>query len=307
MPNNHLMKHTDEPIPVELLRESLPDFIKELDASGTTRDVYRKAVSLFVSWSERMPLTAATMRLYRDFLVNRKLIPNTISTYLSATNQFLSCLVEKGALASNPAENLRRPKIPKHHLRDGLTKKEARKLLASIPKNSLKGHRDYAMVNVMLRTGVREIEIARATISDIVVKEGKRVLLVHGKGKDGKDAFVILTPKAYLPLQAYLKKIKPAGPSELLFAPMSCHMRSLTTRAIRKIVSSHLTAARLKSKRITPHSLRHTAITLAIQGGKGKNILKVQQMARHADISTTLKYFHEYARMKNAAEFDIDI
>jgi integrase len=69
----------------------------------------------------------------------------------------------------------------------------------------------------------------------------------------------------------------------------------------------YLTAAGLKSRRITPHSLRHTAITLAINGGNGDNLLRVQQMARHGDISTTLGYFHEFDRLKNAAERSIKI
>ncbi len=84
-------------------------------------------------------------------------------------------------------------------------------------------------------------------------------------------------------------------------------MRPLSTRAIRKTITRYLIVCRLKNKRITAYSLTHTAITLAIQGGKGNNILQVQQMARHANIATTLKYYHEYRRMKNAAEFDIDL
>jgi integrase/recombinase XerD len=291
----------------EQLRDLLGDFIGEADVGASTRDVYRKAISLFLSWSEGMPMTNTTLRMYKDYLLNRKLAANTISTYLSATKQYLAYLVEKEVLLSNPAASLKRPSIPKHHLRDSLTKRQARRLLASIPRDSLKGLRDYAMANLMLRTALREIELSRALISDITVKEGRRVLLVHGKGRDGKDEFVLLTKEAFLPLKIYLGKRKLASVSRPLFAPIKGPMRSLSTRAIRKIITRYLTVCGLKNKRVTAYSLKHTAITLAIQGGKGKNILQVQQMARHANIATTLKYYHEYSRMKNAAEFDIDL
>jgi integrase/recombinase XerD len=306
MRNNPSSAHEAE-LGIERLRGFLGDFTCEFDAGASTRDVYKKAVALFLAWSEGMPLTTATLRLYKDFLLNRKLAANTISTYLSATKQYLSYLVEKGVLTSNPAANLKRPRIPKHHLRDSLTRRQARKLLASIPGDSLKGLRDYAMANLMLRTALREIELSRALISDIVIKEGRRVLLVQGKGRDGKDEFVLLTREAFVPLKTYLKKRKPDSVNQPLFAPMSGPMRSLTTRAIRKIITGYLITCRLKNKRISAYSLKHTAITLAIQGGKGRNILQVQQMARHMNISTTLKYYHEYGRMKNAAEFDIDL
>ncbi len=307
MQSNKPSSNHQTDINVVELRNLLGDFIGEADVGASTRDVYRKAVSLFLSWSEGMPLTSTTLRMYKDYLLNRRLAANTISTYLSATKQYLAYLVEKGILLSNPAASLKRPRIPKHHLRDSLTKKQARRLLASIPRDSLKGLRDYAMVNLMLRTALREIELSRALVSDITIKEGRRVLLVHGKGRDGKDDFVLLTKEAFLPLKTYLGKRKPASVSQPLFAPIKGPMRPLSTRAIRKIITRHLIACRLKNRRISAYSLKHTAITLAIQGGKGRNILQVQQMARHANIATTLKYYHEYRRMKNAAEFDIDL
>lgn len=56
--------------------------------------------------------------------------------------------------------------------------------------------------------------------------------------------------------------------------------------------------------RITPHSLRHTAVTLALQAGA--NILQVQAMARHKDIATTMVYVHNLTRIEDAAEKKIN-
>jgi len=135
MPNNPSSAY-EAGAGMERLLGLLGDFIIEFDACASTRDVYRKAVAIFLAWPEGMPLTTATLRLYKDNLLNRKLAANTVSTYLSATKQYLSYLVEKEVLPSNPAANLKRPRIPKHHLRDSLTRPGYCKLLLCLQGDS---------------------------------------------------------------------------------------------------------------------------------------------------------------------------
>ena len=56
----------------------------------------------------------------------------------------------------------------------------------------------------------------------------------------------------------------------------------------------------INSERLTPHSLRHTAISLAIEGGA--SLTQAQAMARHASPTTTMVYFHNTNRIRDAAE-----
>ncbi|MDA8091911.1 MAG: tyrosine-type recombinase/integrase [Nitrospiraceae bacterium] len=288
--------------------QSIEKFILESDRGAETRRVYGNALSIFVNWAEDMPLTTSLVRTFKTFLINKGLAPNTVSVYLSAVKQFLSYLVEKGVLPYNLANEVKRPRIPKTHQRDALTAEAARQLLANIPRNSLKGARDFAMINLMLRTGIREIEVSRACIGDITEKEGQRILEIHGKGRDAKDSFVVLTEEAHRPIVEYLATRQDADPSSALFTSAGNRSRGkLSTRAIRAVISKYLRDTGLKNRRITPHSLRHTAITLAIEGGGGDNLVQVQQMARHENISTTLGYFHEMKRIQNAAERAIHI
>ena len=284
-------------------------FINESDKSAETRRVYGNALSIFAEWAEEMPITASLVRTFKTYLKNKGLAPNTISVYLSAVKQFLGYLVEKGVMQYNPAKEVKRPRIPRTHQRDALTVESARQLLNAISKDSVKGCRDFAMVNLMLRTGIREIEVSRALIGDMAEKEGERILEIHGKGRDSKDSFVVLTPEAYGPIKAYLSMRPDNDPASPLFtsAGNRSHGEKLSTRAIRALISRYLIAEGLKNHRITPHSLRHTAITLAIEGGWGNDLIQVQQMARHENISTTLGYFHEMKRIQNAAERAIRI
>ena len=71
--------------------------------------------------------------------------------------------------------------------------------------------------------------------------------------------------------------------------------RRLSFRSISRIVKQAMAAVGLVSPRLTAHSLRHTAVTLALK--EGATLQQVQQFARHRQIETTLRYAHnlEYA------------
>jgi len=78
----------------------------------------------------------------------------------------------------------------------------------------------------------------------------------------------------------------------------------LTTRSVSRIVKSYLRKIGLNSNRLTAHSLRHTAITLCLQGGA--TIQEAQALGRHANINTTLIYAHNIDRLTQAPERKID-
>jgi integrase/recombinase XerC/integrase/recombinase XerD len=76
--------------------------------------------------------------------------------------------------------------------------------------------------------------------------------------------------------------------------------QGLTTKSIRRVIKSILRRVNLNDKRLSAHSLRHTAISLSIKGGA--SLEQAQAMARHTDLKTTMIYFHNAARVENGAE-----
>ena len=74
----------------------------------------------------------------------------------------------------------------------------------------------------------------------------------------------------------------------------------MTTRTISGIIKGHMRAAGYDSERLTAHSLRHTAATLALMGGA--TIQEAQQMLRHSNINTTMLYSHNLTRAANTSE-----
>jgi integrase/recombinase XerC/integrase/recombinase XerD len=222
-------------------RNYIGDFINELDRGIETKRVYRNALTRFLDWAEDMPLSTPVIRTFKTFLLNKGLAPNSVSVYLVAIRQFLSYLIERGMLHFNPAKEVKRPRVPKTHQRNALTAENARNLLDIVSRKSLKGSRDFAMINLMLRTGIREIEVSRALVGDIAEKEGERILEIHGKGRESKDSFVVLTDEAYQPIEEYLALRSDVAPSTPLFISVGNRARGgLSTRRIRSLVSGYL-------------------------------------------------------------------
>ena len=187
-------------------------------------------------------------------------------------------------------------------MKETLTKDEVKRLLDGIKTTNLNALRDYALINLMLRTGLRTIEVVRASIGDIGREGGETVLRVWGKGRDTKDEFVILMESAYKPILDYLQCRQTTNTSEPLFASHSNRNTSepLTTRSIRRIIEARLKAVGLKTSKVTAHSLRHTSATIALTNGA--DLIQVKEMLRHSDVNTTMNYAHNLNRLSKGAE-----
>jgi integrase/recombinase XerC/integrase/recombinase XerD len=165
------------------------------------------------------------------------------------------------------------------------------------------------MLNLLLRTGLRTIEVIRANVEDITYKAGTRVLLVHGKGRSERDAFVILTDTAYQPIADYLATRTKAKAGEPLFTSHSNNSKGgrLSTRTVSGIAKQSLRSVGLDSKEYTAHSLRHTtAVTIMRAGG---SIEDAQHVLRHSSPATTQIYtatIREELRLRNSTESLLD-
>jgi integrase/recombinase XerC len=177
--------------------------------------------------------------------------------------------------------------------------------LNEIDTATAKGKRDYAMIALLLTTGLRTIEIIRADIADLRTVGDDTVLFVQGKGRDDKSEYVKIAPKVETAIRKYLMTRTDTAPDAPLFTSESNHNQDgrLTTRTIRRLVKDALLNVGLNSDRLTAHSLRHTAATIALL--KGAELAEVQQMLRHQNINTTMIYSHALSRAQNNSELTI--
>lgn len=301
----------------DILQNAIDAFLASIDTKERTRDAYRKALKVFNEWIAERGYTRPTRENiieYKQYLQDKiiqtqdgekPLSALTISAYLTALRRFFGYL-EAEKIYPNIAKDIKGLKRPKGFLKDTLTKDEVIRLLEGIQETTLNDLRDYAVINLMIRTGLRTIEVTRALIGDIGRESGETVLRVWGKGRDSKDDFVILTEESYKPILDYLQARGETSTQEPLFSSHSNRNKkeALTTRSIRRIIETRLKAVGLKTSKVTAHSLRHTAGTIALMNGA--DILGVKEMLRHSSVNTTLVYAHNLNRITKGAEKYID-
>ncbi len=291
-----------DPVPEEIVAR----WLDSLDLSSGTKAAYAHGFMSFCRFVRASALdfdalTRESILSYKQYLIAEKgLRPSTVSSYLAAVRSFFSMAEDDGI--ENVAKSVHGETSSRDFKKDALTPGEARRLLASVDRSTPGGLRDYAILNLMIRTGLRDVEVVRADCGDIRTSGGATVLDVQGKGRPDKDSFVVLTPEAVEPIRTYLATRRSARANDPLFASLAHRNLGgrLTTRSISRIAKEALRAIGLDDERHTAHSLRHTAITLALLGGASER--DAQQMARHASITTTMIYSHNIDRIRNAAE-----
>lgn len=285
----------------EISAELFARFIAYLDNSPKTVETYAKALKQlfqFLSLHEIKQPQRKDIIAFREYLKASNHKPTTIQNYLTAAKLFFRWTAQEG-LYPNIAEHIKGAKLDCAHKKDYLTSNQVKDILASVDRNTLMGLRDYAILTLMITCGLRTIEVVRADIGDLRTLGEHTVLYVQGKGKQEKTEFVKITAAEEKVLRDYLKVRAVTNDAAPLFASLSNQNKGerLSTRTIRGIVKERLKQAGYQSDRLTAHSLRHTAVTLALLAGV--EITEVQQFARHTNIATTMIYNHSLDKTKN--------
>ena len=258
--------------------------------SPNTRRAYRQAVSHFADWigGDLQCVTRDQVTAYRNAMLESGYAAGTIAQRLSVLSQLFEEARVAGVVDRNPCERVKRPRVSDVSTTAGLTEREAAAMLATCDRCTVKGARDYALLKLALYTGLRRAEIVSARWGDLTQDRGHWVLWVTGKGN--KRAKVKLQVHVKRALDEYAqqsgREIAPASP---LFVATK-HSRGevpIFGTTLSQVVKTAAKRAGI-AKRITPHSLRHTAVTLALDGGA--TVRQVQSFARHSDPKTTMRY-----------------
>lgn len=281
-------------------------FIEYLDASPKTVETYTRAIRQFFKYVQEKGISQPTREdiiAYREYLKGSHK-PTTVQNYIVAVRLFFQWTEQKG-LYPNVAEHIKGAKLDKNHKKDYLTSRQVKKVLETAKEESLQGLRDYAILALMFTGGLRTIEVSRANIEDLRTAGDSEVLYLQGKGHEEKTDYIKLIPKVEDAIRVYLKARGTLDPTEPLFTSTSNNSRGdrISTRTISGIVKNALKNAGYDSDKLTAHSTRHTAVTLALMGGQ--KLEEVQQFARHKNLATTLIYAHNLDRAKNNCEATI--
>jgi integrase len=172
------------------------------------------------------------------------------------------------------------------------------------------GKRDYAIINLMVRMGLRCIEVCRLNITDFVLEEGQWLVRIHRKGREGKDDTQGMTLKVINPIKEYFSQ-RDHQDNAPAFINHGYHNSKedyrMDPKSISFIVKQRLRDIGIDDPLISAHSLRHTCAVTAIN--EGTDIYNVSAMMSHRDIRTTmiyLKYIKEETKKKGIAVHNID-
>jgi integrase/recombinase XerD len=210
----------------------------------------------------------------------------SITRGVSALKMFFRFLIHSGRITESPARLLESIKLPRR-LPEILSGAEVNQLLDQPdPLNNL-GLRDKAMLELLYATGLRVSELTGLRLANINLEAG----YVRTIGKGSKERMVPMGEKARQALKSYLYNARSAllsgRTSNNLF--VNSRGKQMTRQGFWKIIGKYGIMAGI-TKKITPHSLRHSFASHLLEGGA--DLRSVQVMLGHADISTTQIYTH---------------
>ena len=282
--------------------------------SARTRRAYAADVAAWLGWlAERDTGALAAGRVHVDLWAATWLdagaAASSVRRRLSALSSFYRYCAAHDLVGRVPTQGVARPVVdPDYTATVGLDRDQARALVAAADADTgAQSLRTAAVVRLLLHNALRVDEACAADIADLGEDSGHRVLRVVRKG--ARKAKVPLTPAAVAALEAYLAdRAQRAGVVSWrqLDGPLLAtvtggrlrqgHLWELVRRLAR-------TAGIGAWEHLSPHSLRHSAITFALDAGAA--LRDVQDYAGHKDPRTTRRYDHSRDSLDRNAAYTV--
>ena len=220
-------------------------------------------------------------------LSKQKFSERSQARWISSIKAFFKFLLEDEFREDNPASLLEGPKLGLY-LPDTLSLVDINKIISAIEVNSDLGKRNQCIVEVLYGCGLRVSELIDLKISNINFKE--QYIKVNGKGN--KTRFVPLADYTAELLGSYItdtrskSKINKKYEDTLFLNSRGTSM----SRVIVFLIIKELTDKAGVSKKISPHTFRHSFATHLLQNGA--DLRYIQEMLGHSSITTTEIYTH---------------
>jgi site-specific recombinase XerD len=203
-----------------------------------------------------------------------------------ALRSFFRFLRLRGDIAIDLGASI--PKIAQWHwstLPKSLKAEEVESLLGSCDQDTISGQRDYTILLLLARLGLRAGEVVAMTLDDIDWEAGH--LRVRGKG--GREDLLPISPDVGKALAHYLRHGRPRCATRRVFVRMHAPRRGFTTSvAICDVVRRALARSGIDSPRKGAHLLRHSLATEMLR--KGSSLAEIGELLRHRLPDTTAIY-----------------
>lgn len=263
------------------------NFLKtERHYSNHTISNYQRDLKFLVTFIKGKKIDRSVAREYLLALEKKRFSRRSIARKLSSARSFFRFLAREKKTDKNPFENLLTPKLPKK-LPNFLYPEELKGLFDAPDLKTPQGMRDKAILEVIYGTGLRVAEVVRMNKNDLDFDEGEIKVL----GKGSKERIVLFGSHAKSALHNYINNARRQLLSGKKNPALFVNRRGsrITARSVERMIVHYTKKAGL-TKKVTPHTLRHSFATHLLSGGA--DLRMVQELLGHVSLSTTQVYTH---------------
>jgi integrase/recombinase XerD len=281
------------------MRQQIEDFLKSLQVekgySNNTIVAYRNDLTQFAKYlAEKSGITSwdaidknDLIRYVNDLKGAHEYASATVARKIAATKSFFRYLSSRGKIQDDPSATLDSPKVRKY-LPTSISEQEVEKLLRAPARgDTVRAHRDSALLELLYATGMRVSEVVALDVADIDTQQN----CVHcsGKATKNRDRLIPIYRRASEALTRYFQEGRPKlvrdNDENALFLNHRGHR--LTRQGLWLIIKKYVEEVGIDTP-VTPHTLRHSFATHLLNGGA--DVHEVQGLLGHANVSTTQIY-----------------
>lgn len=267
-------------------------YLEQADLAPATIAGYLKDVGQFLRWQQSRggsPRLNETdlVAYWQHLTAANSLRPATVNRRAESLRRLCLWAQPAGWLPRDPASAFKPMRTERQRRRAALTTAEVHRLLQAAGTSS-HGHagRDYALVQLLVQTGLRVGEVSLLRRSDLELRERSgSVRVKHGTARKARD--VPLNAATRRALRRYLDQRPEAGAASALF--LSERKTPLPIRSIQAIIGRLARRAHIERIRVSGHTLRHTFAANFLHANPG-NVNELSKLLGHESLDTTAVY-----------------
>jgi len=245
----------------------------------------REAVALVLKWKAIMMSGEGRKKPLAEATINRR---------LAAIKSLVTMGLNLGVCDYNLAR-IKGETIQKYRDTTGIDRASFERILSTCKRQTVAGKRDYALLRLLWGNALRRNEVSQLSIGDFDTRS--QTLRILGKGKGTQYQTVDIGTATAQALTDWLA-VRPgrAIEGDAIFTALDFATAGhrMTGDGIYKLVQRKAKAAGI-DKQMSPHRIRHSAITAALDATDG-NVRKVQKLSRHKGLNTLMIYDDNRAR-----------
>lgn len=275
-------------------RDRFIDAIKARNRSPDTVNFYRQQIRNLILALEDQGIPTKVDCVTYD-IIERNFIAyslnelgvsySTVAIRLRGLRAFFNWLVERGVLRESPMKDIV-INDRERNIVETYSHEQVRELLRQPDLETFVGYRDYAIMTILIETGVRLRELTDIKVGDVRMNDSQ--ILIHGKNRE--DRLVPIQSQAKRVLRRYLKA---RGESPVPYLFITHHDRQMSRKAVQERISKYGRMSNITNVRNSPHTFRHTFAKMSVQNGA--NVFDLQKILGHSTLDMVRVYVNMFS------------